>query len=37
MDWPVSSESRQKLNANGSLCHKHISYLLSGLSGMLNA
>ena len=32
----VSAESRQKLNANSSLCNKYISYLVSGLSGMLH-
>ena len=30
-----SSESRQKLNTDSSLCHKCTSYLFSGLSGML--
>ena len=40
-NWPVfssfetiSSESRQNLNANSSLYHKYISYLLSGSSEM---
>ena len=31
----VSSERHQKLNMNSCLCHKYISYLVSGLSGML--
>ena len=31
----VSAESRQKLNTKSSLCNKYISYLVSGLSGML--
>ena len=41
MDWNLkkvgdrSAESHQKLNTNSSMCNKYISYLVSGLSGML--